>query len=258
MRLYGPDGAVLPPVRRTITGVGAALGPVRLPAPSELPDWQAWVHRLWGTPNERVSWLHLDWYDDEGINRLVLWQVTPIERCTAFIREMLCGPPPSRDSMGRQLGPSMVRLQWDLCQKLHGYAQAYWIIQGTKGGHKRRFTHIESSMLKMAGLPTDPPVAGTLPYAPFDERVVAQVAQLDKMATWNYCHEFAERRPEELDAEDQATMQAMRRDHLHWLEQQVDAAFDGLTRADLASIPTSRDTQPIDWAAATEDLLQRE
>lgn len=257
--LYSPHGGVLapsvPPEAAPV--LGPQLGPVRLPPPSDLPQWQAWAARLWGAPNEFVSWLHLDWYDDEGINRLVLWQITPIQQCTAFFKDFLLGPPPTRGAKGG----GMIRLQWELGQRLHGWAQVYWIIQGARGGHKRRFTDVERNLLTLAGKPCDAPVAGDLPYAPFDERVVAQVARHDQIAQWNKMQEFAERRPDQLDADDQETMRGLRAEHLKWLERQVDAVFDSVTRADLVSAThatMSHDAQPIDWGAATHELITRD
>lgn len=238
--------------------VAPALGPVRLPAPSELPAWQANVERLWGKPNQHVSWLHLHWYDDEGVNRLVLWQVVPIERCGPFQQGLLTGDPPGKDKYGKPTGVPMVRIQWDLCQRLHGWASPFWIIQGDQGGHKRRFDHVEQALLKMAGLPTEPPVPGELPYAPFDNRVIEQVQQRDKMLKYKKMLDFADRRPEQIDAEDRETLEAMRAEHLRWLERQVDAVFDGVTRADLAAAcagAVSHDAAPIDWDAAQADLL---
>lgn len=250
--LYGLDGSVLsstvpPKVQRS-------LGGIRLPAPSELPRWQAWVERLWGGPNPHVSWLHLDWYDDEDVNRLVLWQVTPIEKCGPFAQELILGPPPGKDAFGRDNGVQMVRIQWELCQRLHGWCQVYWVIQGAKGGHKRRYTEIEQQLLKLAGLPPEAPVPGSLPYAPFDERVVALVAQRDEMLKWNLCQDFASRNWSQLDADEHAAVVDMRAKHLKWLEAQVDGVLDSVTRADLQDIPTSREVAPIDWDAATHEL----
>jgi hypothetical protein len=230
-------------------------GPIRMPAPADLAAWQGNVTRLWGGPNEHVSWLHLDWYDDEDVNRLVLWQMIPIEKCSEFVKGFLCGPPPGKDDFGRQRGIPMVRLQWELAQKLHGWAQAFWIIEGTQGGHKRRFTHVEQCLLKMAGLPTEPPVPGSQPYAPFDNRVIEQVAKLDMMARYDKMLDFADRRPDQLDAEDQETIRSMKREHLKWLERQVDAVFDSVTRADIADATAPRsDAPPLDWDAASDEL----
>ena len=254
--LYDADGVPIEPARLAL--VGPALGPVRLPAPADLPAWQANVTRLWGGPNQHVSWLHLDWYDDEGVNRLVLWQVVPIEQCGPFQRDILLGPPPGKDRYGRQTGTPMVRIQWDLCQRLHGWASPYWIVQGERGGHKRRFDHVEQQTLRMAGLPTEPPVPGALSYAPFDQRVIDQVMARDRMLKYKHCLDFAERRPEQIDAEDRATLEMMRAEHLKWLERQVDIVFDGLSRKDLQDITTSRDVAPIDADRQAHDFITEE
>ncbi|MBA2713420.1 MAG: hypothetical protein H0U55_07705 [Rubrobacteraceae bacterium] len=70
---------------------------------------------------------------------------------------------------------------WHLFRETNCWGRPYWVIQGTKGGHKRWFSQNEQKLLKMAGLPTDPPAPGDLPYAEFDDRVLVQLEKLDML-----------------------------------------------------------------------------
>lgn len=57
----------------------------------------------------------------------------------------------------------------------------YWIVQGTRGGHRTHFNDQEQSILKMLDLPHDPPAVGVLDYAPLDGHVLAAIAGLNRL-----------------------------------------------------------------------------
>lgn len=249
MTLVGLDGAPL---------VARRSGVFRAPAPAQLAVWQAECTALFGSPNEHVSWLHLDWYDDEDVNRLVVYQCSPRAKLSPFHMDFLNGPPPRKDAMGRATkdSPPMLRQQWELSQRYGCWAQPFWIIQGARGGHKRRFSATETNLLKIAGLPITPPDAGDLPYAPWDTRVVHQLAQLDDMRRWEKCEDFASRKWDTLDAEEQAAVKDMRKAHLKWLDTQVERAIDSVRTTDM-EIPTSHDVAPIDVDLETERFINQ-
>jgi hypothetical protein len=68
---------------------------------------------------------------------------------------------------------------WRMYRETGCWGRPYWVIQGEKGGHKRWFTPAEQKLLRMAGLPHDPPAPGDLPYAEWDERVKVRLMQMD-------------------------------------------------------------------------------
>jgi hypothetical protein len=76
---------------------------------------------------------------------------------------------------------AVTRLQWDLFKETQCYAKPYWVIQGDKGGHQRFMTTFESQQMQLMGLPMNPPIPGTLPYAPFDQRVKTKILKHDKL-----------------------------------------------------------------------------
>ena len=240
--------------------VAQRFGVFRAPAPAQLAEWQADCARLFGSPNEQVSWLHLDWYDDEDVNRLVVYQCTPRAKLSPLHTEFLDGPPPRKDARGRATkdSPPMLRQQWEIAQQHRCWAQPYWIIQGARGGHKRRFSAIESQLLKLAGLPITPPDAGALPYAPWDTRVIDQLVRLDDMRRWEKCEDFASRQWATLDQEEQDAVREMKKAHLAWLDLQVEQAIDSVvTRQTPLDIPTSRDVAPIDVDLETERFISQ-
>jgi hypothetical protein len=77
-------------------------------------------------------------------------------------------------------------LQWELFRETGCYPALYWIVQGDQGGHKWRLTQQEKQLLRLNGCKiTDVPAPGDLPYAPFDNRVIEQLAMRDKLKVWD-------------------------------------------------------------------------
>lgn len=71
--------------------------------------------------------------------------------------------------------------QWHLWHQHGVYGIPWWVIQGDKGGHKRHFSTQEKKALNYRKLPCDPPVPGSLPYAPFDQRVLDRILRYDRL-----------------------------------------------------------------------------
>lgn len=219
-------------------------------------EWQAALDRL-TPPNDRVSFLRILWVAaDEVVSRTGRVKVDPVQRWVIFqcTRQVpgaaefyLEGPPPHP----KHNPIPLMREQWDLYRTEHLYGQPYWIVQGERGGHKRRFTQVEQNILKAQRLPSQAPVPGSLPYAPFDQRVLAKLELLDVMTNWNRAIELDERKPDELDAEMREAAKDGRKWLLDWLESQVEAAIDSTP----VTIATSRDVAPIDADLEREQLL---
>jgi hypothetical protein len=105
------------------------------------------------------------------------------------IFDRLAGPPPSRIADPAEAHAKAMFANDYQCRMYREHkvwARDLWVIQGSQGGHPVEYQPHEQKMLQAAGLPTDPPPVGTLPYAPFDERVIAQLrnrSRLDKLGS---------------------------------------------------------------------------
>lgn len=75
-------------------------------------------------------------------------------------------------------------------------------------------------MLELAGLPTEPPAPGALPFAQFDERVVRQVMKWDRLRKGYASLRAAGRQVEKSEA------QAFRAELLRFLSDQVHRAVE--------------------------------
>lgn len=242
----------------TARGYQASVGPVRLPAPADLARWQAECTELFGVANDHVSWCWLDWYDDQGVNRLVVYQMVPRGKISAVILDALTGPELDWDAEGRAKGAILTRAQWALWKRFGAYAIPYWILQGHAGGHRRRFSATEQRLLRARRQPETPPIAGDLPYAPWDERVKAKLLALDKIRFWEKAIDYADRTAADLDADERQAVLDMRMAYHDWLDSQVGAAVDGLNtwKSPLVSDDmVSRETRPIDVDLARHQFI---
>lgn len=164
-----------------------------------LKEWQDTLDKYF-PPNPNTTHLKIVWVpgDDwevetseglvwQGVERFYLFEMLPEEFIDWYtLAELKDMPRPivRYDSVLKEVtnGNRMVtRLQWDLYQETRHYAKPFWVIQGDNGGHQRFFTTFEKQQLELLGLPTDPPLPGTLPYAPFDKRVLNKVLEHDKL-----------------------------------------------------------------------------
>lgn len=178
--------------------------PMLLDVPAE---WERQLAEL-SPRSDRFVWLKLIWeqgYPWEIIERYMIYEMIP-ERVMlaggrngkasllhANVLEQLRHPlPPSQ--MGNYfdvhlnngegefvLNPDCLITEraWHLYRATGCWGRPYWVIQGEKGGHKRWFSDVESKLLRAKGLPPRPPEPSELPYAPFDERVRAQLVKHD-------------------------------------------------------------------------------
>lgn len=78
--------------------------------------------------------------------------------------------------------PSGVNLtQWKLYQRTGRFGRPWWVIQGSRGGHKAFLTKEERMFLAAAGKKTEMPAIGELPYAEFDQRVIEHVVRFNRL-----------------------------------------------------------------------------
>jgi hypothetical protein len=152
--------------------------------------------------------------------------------------------------------PAFVPWQRKMVEETGQFGVLYWIIQGTKGGHRWMLSDIEGMIAEANGAKKDTPLPGALEYADFDQRTLAKVAVFDKMATYEGIVRFYERNPEELDAEDAASVKEMRRVMWNWLDGQVEQMVDE-NKADFrewASTAPSTEKEP-DYEALEESYM---
>lgn len=204
-----------------------------LPAPSDLDRWRRDLYAVCGAPNEFVSHLEPVWHGEPEVCRIVLYQVIPARGCSPLFwgadqRETLRDGYPAPDPRFRlALNPeALTWRQWQLYERFGTIAQPFWIVQGPHGGHKRQFNPVERRLLTGMGLPADPPLAGDLPYAPLDSRVLDAIRPLDVMQMWAKASALYERTPADFDREERDALQRGSRQLNQWLSTQMAHAFD--------------------------------
>jgi hypothetical protein len=171
--------------------------------------------RLAASPNERVNWLHVEWFAGdpwEPVERFVVYEMIPeatLRASDAFQRQFghrdewlaaCLGPNPRTMGgydrvLGRFVergsaygGGSLIdRRQWVMFRRWRALAMPVWIVQGSQGGHKRHFTPIEAQLARQAGWEfSEPPAPGELAFAALDRRSVEALGQLDRLRKWAF------------------------------------------------------------------------
>ena len=232
-----------------------------------------WERQLaeYSPPNPRFTWLKLihepgdPW--DEPVDRFIIYQIIPmhVREDNEFldgIFSQLEGPSPRQsgnyyDSVlqrfvrGSDL--DITQRAWELFRELKeqglpGWGRPWWVIQGTKGGHKRWFSATEKKMLRLNGLPSDPPAPGELPYADFDHRVMAAIARHD---TLRKAHGNLGNMRAEAGRADRELEKQWRIELLKWLSDQVADIAPDVHKA-LMKLDKPRDPNAPDWQEVEE------
>ncbi|UOF79620.1 hypothetical protein [Caudoviricetes sp.] len=170
-----------------------------LEAVSPKSDNLAWLHLAW-EPGEGIITVDGDTFD-QRVERWVLWQVQPIQFVAAHIVKELQGPHPRSTGQWRPYtrgdgsrgvrwfgGAASVitKQQWELYRETGGYATAWWVVQGDKGGHRVSLSPPEMALYAAefgVGLnDVEVPRMGQLPYADFDQRVLDAIAAHDHLS----------------------------------------------------------------------------
>lgn len=139
------------------------------------PEWEARLREI-SPVSDTVSWLCLKWHP--ACERWFVYEMVPDQFIGPGMRAELEGPHPhTLEDWARIVTP----WQWEAYRKYRVHARLAWIIQGSNGGHKAVFSDIDKELMRAEGLPTEPPPIGSLPYAPFDERVVVQLLAMNKL-----------------------------------------------------------------------------
>jgi len=140
----------------------------------EVPkEWEARLREV-SPISEVVSWLSLRFHPD--FERWVLYECVPIRFIydNALIEDLAQGDTTADDVL-------VSAYQQQMFKKYRVHARPCWIIQGTKGGHQVDYDDATKELMRASGLPTEAPKPGTLPYAPFDERVATQLTRMSKL-----------------------------------------------------------------------------
>lgn len=192
------------------------------------PTWQEELDRL-APPSDRQSRLLVRWYPGypwAPVHRWMIYQLTPKEVTPDLILQHLEGPDPRTlgaydKGSQRYYTPSRVtRYQWDIYKETGCYAASYWVVQGNHGGHKAKFSKMESFLSMSQGGPTQPPDPGALPYAPFDQRVLVKLQQFKRLK--DYMDRGAE-----LERDEAAAEEKLRALLWEWMGTQIMEELDG-------------------------------
>lgn len=209
------------------------------PVPEE---WAAQVAQL-APRTDRASHLALFWEagsPSEPVQRWVLYEATPVNLVQPWRLGMFLADPPCRCSYesraldrcprcGGMQSPGRTRILRYL-QQTECLALPFWVIQGHDGGHRTRYSQVEQQWAALARKPTEPPDPGSLAYAPFDQRVIRKVRQLDR-ARWAHRSLAEAAKHEKVAAE-----QDFRRALSDYLDLSVASAFDELSRQRRANL----------------------
>jgi hypothetical protein len=163
----------------------------------EAPDaWQQALQRL-APPQDRSSHLHLLWGAGtplEPVQRWVIYQAIPAlyltpGRLGAFLDFAPCRCPTTPLELAGwdvPCGRCGRRPDAERQKVLEYFFQTgclsapFWVIQGRDGGHKWRYNSADAMAARFVGRPDTAPEAGTLPYAPFDNRVLQKIRLTDQ------------------------------------------------------------------------------
>ncbi len=153
-----------------------------------------WVRELeqYAPPQDRFAHLTLWWEPGspaKPIQRWLVCECTPEQFVQDKVRALLARPPCQCSyqpeghltlCLGCQRPRSVFRqfaLQY--LREKGCLPEAFWIIQGDKGGHKLDFLPHEQEISQWLYGRTEPPEPGSLPYAPFDQRVIRALRAQD-------------------------------------------------------------------------------
>lgn len=148
------------------------------------------------------------------------------------IRSYLAGTPwwdlPREHQPGRRQLVSAY--QWEMYRTHRVWARPFWCLQGTSGGTPAVYGELERKLLRLHDQSPDPPVYGSLPYAPFDQRAEDAIRRRRDLYTLGRKIDRlnAQGVAEHLQAETQAAEQEFRKRFLAWLDDRLAAQVDFL------------------------------
>lgn len=226
--------------------------------PTKEPSWQGELDRISARQGPFDSWLKLVWVPGETwgpVERFFVYQMHhPLLIPEMYLADLTGEAPRSRGTWDRTKGyradPACTidQLQWQLYRDTGYFGRPFWVVQGFKGGHRRRWDRYESVLSRMKGGPERPPLPGDLPYCDPDHRLWSALEREKEMTAALAILKMAERQPELMDEEDFESLPAMEIAYAHWLNEQTDAA-EGWAGADV------KDAENADIDAAAKRRL---
>jgi hypothetical protein len=204
-------------------------------------EWEAAL-RAFSPIRTDVPWLALRWFPmkrqvkdgtwkDAG--RWVLYECVheSLIDPTNEIVSLLSGPQPSRlrDPIAAKAKALYASDYQCAMYRTHRvWARNLWILQGSQGGHPIEYSMHEQKLLQAAGLPTDPPPLGGLPYAPFDQRVIAQLTKRNRLFKLGSIAALRRQGAADWQREFDEAEREFRKQHMAMLTEQMAASADFL------------------------------
>lgn len=206
---------------------------------------------------DATSYLEFHWY--VPAQRWVLYNMVPMhsyppEDQTTFWAEVN-GPDPKYLPEHETFLSSV---QWQLWQTHKRIAEPFWVIQGSNGGHLVRYNSEHQMIAKAAGLPSQPPAPGDLPYAGWDARVERQLKRLNllRQAEGDLDVFMRQNTGEGLRARKKDAAKAYRAEVAKWLADSQTEAMDHYIRAfKKDELPITGSSDAPDWEREEEKAV---
>ena len=190
--------------------------------PWQDPEWQRRLDQI-TQPNGKLSWLHLFWesgYAWEPVGRWVIGQVIPSASIDRSMRELLEGENPAdhghfeEDEFAQKRWvthlPGISRRQWHFYNDTGNHLKAYWVCQGSHGGHRIHFNFVERGIITLNGGDPVPPTMGDLPYAEPNERTFAELEKRDMLRKYSMGIDYMESKATRVDDAERRGLEEMR------------------------------------------------
>lgn len=243
--------------------------------------WQPELDAIAPRTERGTSWFHLMWEPGEvwaPVMRWVIWEVSPFERAPGFIQDDLRGPNPrlfgkwdAAAGKFRQERSFTVNMrQWDFYQQTGCYGRPVFVVQGERGGHRRRWSDVQQNVIMaQTGMDTmpdgglEPPAPGDLCYAEPDSRTIRKLAADDLVRLYgDILHRVALRGGTSLlDIREQRVARQMAEIVFRHVEEEVEDALDAMvTKAvadELWDHATDEEYRHIDPDEAAESHIEQ-
>ena len=150
------------------------------------PEWERDLREI-SPKSEAHSHLVFAWKEPPGEperGRWCIYEATPEPLVRTERLMELQSPPywslPTKEERHTQ-AQQVSAYQWEMYRRYRVDVRPFWCLQGEEGGTPFHLTNIEQRYLRMMGLPDYPLPMGALPYAPWDNRVKAQLLERDRL-----------------------------------------------------------------------------
>jgi predicted dehydrogenase len=200
---------------------------------------QEWIDMLGELGRPKAQLAHVEIWHDPDCERWLLVECVPPAGVSDDIRLALLTYPDK----------TRFRLRQSAYFKEHGKIPiAFWIIQGDQGGHRLEYGEHEATLAQFYGGSREPPAPGSLPYAPFDNRVLAALRGYDRVMS-----KFASLKAA-YEGDAKAALEQMRRDMLESTRAAGEAAGEFAGELGDADVPIL-DAPPPDYDKAYDHFI---